>query len=109
MNRQSIGAPIVRPPRRYATKVIRLSIRYTGVVQGVGFRATARNISRRHKVTGWVRNDPDGAVTLEVQGEACEVAAFREELSGALAQRIRGEHEAPAAVVISESNFVIQR
>lgn len=89
--------------------MIRLSVRYTGAVQGVGFRATARSVARTHKVTGWVRNDPDGAVTLEVQGDAGEVAAFRDELRGVMAQRIRGEHEAPAAIVNNESVFEIRR
>lgn len=41
---------------------------FRGRVQGVGFRATVRSIARDHDVAGWVRNEPDGSVRLEVEG-----------------------------------------
>ena len=44
--------------------------RYTinGQVQGVGFRYRARYAAQALELTGWVRNEDDGSVTLEVQG-----------------------------------------
>jgi acylphosphatase len=37
-------------------------------VQGVGFRWRARHAANAFGVTGWVRNDYDGAVSMELQG-----------------------------------------
>ncbi|MCR5678348.1 MAG: acylphosphatase [Agathobacter sp.] len=47
---------------------IRKHIRVQGFVQGVGFRYRARQAADYVGVTGWVRNDADGAVTMEAQG-----------------------------------------
>ena len=46
----------------------RIYLRVGGSVQGVGFRYFAVYTARRLGLTGWVRNDPDGTVTMEVQG-----------------------------------------
>ena len=40
-----------------------------GNVQGVGFRATAKLLADRLKLTGFVRNLSDGSVELCAQGE----------------------------------------
>jgi len=40
----------------------RVTVIFTGRVQGVGFRATVRHLSRGYDVTGTVRNLPDGRV-----------------------------------------------
>ena len=40
-----------------------------GQVQGVGFRWRARHAARLYGCTGWVRNEDDGSVTLELQGD----------------------------------------
>lgn len=47
----------------------RLEIRFYGNVQGVGFRYTAKYAARAMGLTGWVYNDYDGSVLMEVQGE----------------------------------------
>lgn len=54
----------------------RLHVRFVGRVQGVGFRWTAAMVARGLGVTGWVRNEPDGSVTAEVQGDPSHVGAF---------------------------------
>ena len=41
----------------------------TGQVQGVGFRYRARYAAQTLDLTGWVQNEDDGSVTLEVQGD----------------------------------------
>jgi acylphosphatase len=51
-------------------------VRYSGTVQGVGFRATARRMAHRYPVAGWVRNLPDGRVELWAEGSAKDVDAF---------------------------------
>lgn len=47
---------------------IRKKIRFHGRVQGVGFRYTAKYAAQSLGLTGWVRNEYDGTVEMEVQG-----------------------------------------
>ena len=49
-------------------KIIRKKVVVYGAVQGVGFRYRAEYAANMLGVTGWVRNEPDGSVLLEVQG-----------------------------------------
>ncbi len=49
---------------------------YSGRVQGVGFRMTARQVAADFAVAGFVRNLPGGEVELVAEGEADEVASF---------------------------------
>lgn len=65
----------------------RLAVRFTGTVQGVGFRWTCREIARERGLTGWVRNEFDGSVSLEIQGEAEDVALFFTELTKSYERR----------------------
>ena len=53
-------------------------IRVRGLVQGVGFRWTVKNIAQGFDVMGWVRNLPDGRVELHAAGDPEELAAFLE-------------------------------
>jgi acylphosphatase len=46
---------------------------FRGRVQGVGFRYTTHRIAGRYKVTGFVRNLPDGTVEMLVQGDPTEL------------------------------------
>ena len=48
--------------------IIRKHILFYGYVQGVGFRWRARNAVDLYGCTGWVRNEWDGSVTMEIQG-----------------------------------------
>ena len=41
----------------------------SGKVQGVCFRDSTRQEAIKLKVTGWVKNIPDGTVYLEAEGE----------------------------------------
>ena len=54
----------------------RLSISFTGLVQGVFFRATTYDIARDYAVSGWVRNETDGSVRCVVEGEKDELDRF---------------------------------
>lgn len=47
---------------------VRKHIVFHGRVQGVGFRYTAKYLARSLRLTGWVQNEWDGTVTLEIQG-----------------------------------------
>ena len=48
--------------------MVRKHITFYGWVQGVGFRYRARHAAELYGCTGWVRNEWDGSVTMEIQG-----------------------------------------
>ena len=50
---------------------------YSGHVQGVGFRYTAKTVAAGFEVTGTVRNLPEGRVELVAEGDRAELEAFR--------------------------------
>lgn len=49
-------------------KIIRKYIRFYGQVQAVGFRWRARQAAQHYGATGWVRNEYDDSVSMEIQG-----------------------------------------
>lgn len=49
--------------------MIRKQIKFYGRVQGVGFRYKARYMADALGLTGFVHNEYDGSVRMEVQGE----------------------------------------
>lgn len=63
---------------------VRKHIVFYGRVQGVGFRYTAKHLAQSLRLTGWVRNDSEGTVTMEVQG--------RETLINKLLTGLNGGH-----------------
>ena len=56
----------------------RVAIR--GRVQGVGFRYFVDGEARALGITGWVRNNMDGAVEVLAQGSAAQLARLHERL-----------------------------
>jgi acylphosphatase len=70
---------------------LRMTIHYSGRVQGVGFRYTARSIARRYSVSGYVCNLPDGKVELVVEGERAELDAYLAEVRDYFFNHIRDE------------------
>ena len=48
--------------------MIRRHYRFAGRVQGVGFRYRAQYTAQHLGLTGWVQNNWDGTVEMEVQG-----------------------------------------
>ncbi len=59
----------------------RYKLQFYGSVQGVGFRYTARHAANMYRLTGYVRNEYDGSVTCEVQGEQDAIDEFIRTLS----------------------------
>lgn len=56
--------------------VRRVHLRISGYVQGVSFRYYARQRAQSLGLSGWVRNCPDGAVEVVVQGNDDAVQQF---------------------------------
>lgn len=63
------GIGIIYRMRRYI-------IRITGKVQGVFFRKAAAETAYKLSLTGLARNEPDGSVYIEVEGEASALQEF---------------------------------
>ena len=55
-------------------EIIRKKIIFRGEVQGVGFRFRARSAAEHFGATGWVRNEYDGTVSMEIQGTEAQIA-----------------------------------
>jgi len=71
--------------------LVRAHLRIYGLVQGVFFRATMREVARRLGVKGWVRNVPDGSVEAVIEGPRDKV----EEL-------IKWAHRGPPAACVEK-------
>ena len=70
----------------------RMTVLYSGRVQGVGFRYTTKTVATGYDITGSVRNLPDGRVELIAEGRREELEEFRAALADAgLAGFIRDE------------------
>lgn len=86
-----------------------MAIRFSGHVQGVGFRATARSCAATRRVSGWVRNETDGSVLMEIQGEQAEAETVLNLLRERMGARITGEERTNLATIDGESEFLITR
>ena len=81
----------------------RVVVFYSGRVQGVGFRATVRQIACGYDVTGQVRNLLDGRVELIAEGTREELESFlagitESELSGFITNSRAGWSTATGAL-----------
>jgi acylphosphatase len=56
--------------------MIAARVRVSGRVQGVGFRYSTQREAKRRGITGWVRNEYDGSVQVECEGEEADVKQF---------------------------------
>jgi acylphosphatase len=70
----------------------RMNVFFSGRVQGVGFRYTAKTVAAGFEITGTVKNLPDGRVEIIAEGVRAELDAYRAALHDAgLAGFIRDE------------------
>ena len=46
-----------------------VKIKVFGKVQGVFYRATTKSVADDLRLTGWVRNEADGSVSIIAQGD----------------------------------------
>ncbi|MXV51738.1 acylphosphatase [Pedobacter sp. HMF7647] len=52
------------------------NIRITGKVQGVFFRASTKAVADQLSVKGFVRNEKDGSVYIEAEGDDFSIESF---------------------------------
>ena len=82
---------------------------YSGAVQGVGFRATAASIARRHPaIRGWVRNLPDGRVELLADGTPQSVESFLADIRARMDGYIESEEAAERDLETPPDGFHIR-
>ena len=61
--------------------MVRYKMIFTGRVQGVGFRYKASHVANQYRLTGYVKNEYDGSVSMEIQGTEQEIYMFLKELA----------------------------
>jgi hydrogenase maturation protein HypF len=87
--------------------LIRRRLVCRGVVQGVGFRPAVYRLGKGLGLVGSVRNDGQGA-TIEVQGDAAQIAAFEAQLPRGLPPLARlTSVEATTVGVEDATDFVV--
>ena len=85
-----LHAPV--PPSNATPHRHRLTVFYSGRVQGVGFRYTVKTVATGFEITGTVRNLADGRVELIAEGQHAELEDFRTAiLDAGLAGFVRDE------------------
>ena len=85
----------------------RRRINFKGRVQGVGFRYRASYAAQNLGLTGWVKNEWDETVTMEVQGEEEKIDKLVERLYNERYIRIDGMGILSLPVVEGEKMFKI--
>ncbi len=74
----------------------RIHVSVQGRVQGVYYRAAARDRARQLGLKGWTRNCPDGSVEIVAEGDEAQ-----------LAQLIAWSHKGPPAAHVT--NVTVER
>jgi acylphosphatase len=72
-------------------------ITITGTVQGVGFRWTAKRLADGLGLDGWVRNNPDGTVSIAAEGGDADIDRLMDGLAEAMGPYIRDVKSVAAA------------
>ena len=89
-----------------AEKKIRKHFQFYGDVQGVGFRYEATMAARALGLTGWVRNEYDGSVTMELQGKEIEISKAIEMIGKSRYINISRTTETLIPLLDDEEDFV---
>ena len=81
---------------------------FSGSVQGVGFRYTARALAQKYSVGGWVANLIDGRVELEIEGEKSDIDNFLKDLQGEFKTYITGTEKEEIKPLNEDKGFHIR-
>jgi acylphosphatase len=91
-----------------STDAQRREVYYSGRVQGVGFRYTARSIAQGFAVTGFVKNLRDGRVQIVVEGATTQVQAMLSDIRATMGRYITGVEEISGPPTGRFSNFEVR-
>ena len=81
---------------------------FHGRVQGVGFRWRARIAADAAGATGWVRNNFDGSVTMELQGSEAQIDMVVQSLDRARYIRIESLEARSIPLESEERGFEVR-
>jgi acylphosphatase len=81
---------------------------FSGSVQGVGFRYTARALANKHAVSGWVANLIDGRVELEIEGANSDIDIFLTDLNEEFKSYINGVEKEEVSPFNGDTGFEIK-
>ncbi len=88
--------------------MVRMQYTFRGTVQGVGFRYRCLMAARKLGITGWVENEWDGSVTLEVQGEPFVLRQMLNEVSKTRFGWIDTVEKKELPIIREERNFDVR-
>ena len=88
--------------------MVRQRLVFRGLVQGVGFRWRASRAARAAGATGWVRNEADGSVTVELQGTLSQIDAVIAALDRGLYIRIEETECRTISLETGERDFSVR-
>ena len=88
--------------------VERLKIHIQGIVQGVGFRMTAVAQGRGLDIHGFVRNQPDGSVLMDVEGGVRDLKELLRRIESAMSGYIDAADVDPRPPREIEGGFRIE-
>jgi len=86
----------------------RVIVQYRGHVQGVGFRVNAIQSAQGLAVDGFVRNEPDGSVLMDVQGPTTAVDTLMARIQDSMSLKIEETLVDPREMVDARPGFKIR-
>lgn len=86
----------------------RRECRFSGRVQGVGFRYIVRNLAMQYDVRGYVRNLPDGRVELVMEGPDEEMDCLLHDVNRKMNGYIKGLDQTVADCTGEFDHFAIR-
>ncbi len=89
-------------------ELVRYHMVFAGRVQGVGFRYKANYVADQYRLTGYVRNEYDGSVTVEIQGSEQEIYMFLKSLANDRYIDIYEVQKERIPVEEDERGFIVQ-
>ena len=88
--------------------MIRKHLVFHGRVQGVGFRWMAKRAAEIYECTGWCRNEYNGTVTMELQGEEEDIDRIIQEIRAGRYVYIAGIDERQIPLKNAERGFMVR-
>ena len=97
--------PVIRRPDDSHSLRVRRRLRFSGLVQGVGFRFEAKITADELGLVGWAKNEDDGTVTIEVEGPEVCVDEFIRVMGSVPRFRITGMQSEDLPFFCAEGSF----